>query len=149
MTPPSPSRQQTWDSRTSPDRAYLGVGWNFPVLPATDGDVTMARYDDDVRQAVLIILGTVPGERVMRPTFGAALADLVFEPITTTLVALVTHRVETALITWEPRIDVEAVTVTPDARAGRLDIRVDYQVRSTSTFYNLVYPLYLVEGGGQ
>ena len=85
----------------------------------------------------------------MRPTFGAGLADLVFEPITTTLIALVKHRVETALIHWEPRIDVEAVTVTPDARAGRLDIRVDYQVRATSTFYNLVYPLYLVEGGGQ
>lgn len=109
----------------------------------------MAAYDEDVRQAILIILQTTPGERVMRPQFGAGLADLVFEPITTALIALVKHRVETALIQWEPRIDVESATVTPAPPLGRLDVDVRYLVRQTSTFYNLVYPFYLNEGGGQ
>jgi phage baseplate assembly protein W len=134
---------------TSVDRAFLGVGWAFPPAPAATGDVAMAAYDEDVRQAILIILQTTPGERVMRPQFGAGLADLVFEPITTALIALVKHRVETALIQWEPRIDVESVTVTPSPPVGRLDVDVRYLVRQTSTFYNLVYPFYLNEGGGQ
>lgn len=134
---------------TSVDRAFLGVGWAFPPAAAPTGDVAMAAYDEDVRQAVLIILQTTPGERVMRPQFGAGLADLVFEPITTTLLALIKHRVETALIQWEPRIDIDAVTVTPSAALGRVDIEIRYQVRQTSTFYNLVYPFYLNEGGGQ
>jgi phage baseplate assembly protein W len=134
---------------TSADRAFLGVGWAFPPAPTPTGDVAMAAYDEDVRQAVLIILQTTPGERVMRPQFGAGLADLVFEPITTTLLALIKHRVETALIQWEPRIDIDAVTVTPTPALGRVDIDIRYQVRQTSTFYNLVYPFYLNEGGGQ
>ncbi|SEB02540.1 MULTISPECIES: GPW/gp25 family protein [unclassified Mycobacterium] len=133
---------------TSVDRAFLGVGWAFP--PAVIGaDVTMAAYDEDVRQAVLIILQTTPGERVMRPQFGAGLADLVFEPMTTALLALVKHRVETALVQWEPRIDVDMVTVTPSPARGRVDVDIRYHVRQTSTFYNLVYPFFLNEGGGQ
>lgn len=131
------------------DRAFLGVGWAFPPAPAPTGDVAMAAYDEDVRQAVLIILKTTPGERVMRPQFGAGLADLVFEPITTSLLALIKHRVETALIQWEPRIDIDEVTVTPSPSLGRVDIDIRYEVRQTSTFYNLVYPFYLSEGGGQ
>ncbi len=134
---------------TSVDRAFLGVGWAFPPAVAPTGDIAMAAYEEDVRQALLIILQTAPGERVMRPQFGAGLADLVFEPITTALLALVQHRVETALIQWEPRIDVDAVTVTPNPPLGRIDIDIRYQVRQTSTFYNLVYPFYLNEGGDQ
>jgi uncharacterized protein len=134
---------------TSPDRAFLGVGWSFPPAAAPTGDVSMAAYDEDVRQAVLIILQTSPGERVMRPDFGAGLMDLVFEPMTTTLLALVKHRVETALIQWEPRIDVDEVVVTAAPPIGRIDVEVRYEVRRTSTFYNLVYPFYLTEGGGQ
>jgi phage baseplate assembly protein W len=134
---------------TSTDRAFLGVGWAFPPAPAPTGDVVMLGYDENVRQAVLIILQTAPGERVMRPDFGAGLIDLVFEPMTTALLALVKHRVETALILWEPRIDVDEVVVTAVPPTGRIDVEVRYQVRRTSTFYNLVYPFYLVEGGGQ
>jgi Bacteriophage baseplate protein W len=134
---------------TSVDRAFLGVGWAFPPAAAPGGDIAMAAYDEDVRQAVLIVLQTAPGERVMRPDFGAGLADLAFEPMTTALLALVKHRVETALVQWEPRIDVDEVLVTADPPNGRVDVEVRYQVRQTSTFYNLVYPFYLNEGGGQ
>lgn len=131
------------------DRAFLGAGWAFPPAAAPTGDVALAAYDEDVRQAVLIILQTSPGERVMRPDFGAGLADLVFEPTTTALLALVKHRVETALIVWEPRIEVDEVLVTGGDARGRVDVEIRYQVRSTSTFYNLVYPFFLLEGGGQ
>jgi phage baseplate assembly protein W len=59
---------------------------------------------------------------------------------------MVQHRVEQALVTWEPRINVDRVTVSAeDAAVGRLLIRIDYEVRATNTFYNLVYPFYLQE----
>ena len=129
-------------------RAFLGRGFAFP--PAVSGGaVAMAEYEEDIRQAVLIILGTDPGERVMRPDFGAGLRALVFEPINTHTLALARHRVEQALILWEPRIDSIGVSVTAQPRAGRLDIGVRYRVRTTNTFYNLVYPFYLQEGRGQ
>jgi uncharacterized protein len=61
--------------------------------------------------------------------------------------AMVKHRVEQALIDWEPRIDLENIRVTTDPEMrNRLLIQVDYRVRATNTFYNLVYPFYLIEG---
>lgn len=129
------------------DKTFLGKGWSFPVQPDENmKDVALASYEEDIRQAIRIILETNQGERVMRPDFGAGLRAMVFEPLNTTTIALVKHRVEEALITWEPRINVQDVSVTIDATTrNRLNIEISYQVRSTNTFYNLVYPFYLQE----
>jgi len=127
-------------------RAFLGRGWSFPYELDATGEVRMVELEEDIRQSVRIILETGLGERVMRPDFGAGLRDLVFEPISAATVALVRHRVEQALITWEPRIDSITVAVTADPPQGRLMIELHYRVRSTNTFYNLVYPFYLMEG---
>lgn len=131
-----------------PNRAFLGVGWAFPLRLEPDRTLATAVYEEDVREAIRIILGTRRNERVMRPDFGAGLEDFVFEPVSTTTMELLKKRVEEALIDWEPRIDVEKVTVTTDpARRDRLLIVLDYRVRSTNVHYNLVYPFYLDEGG--
>ena len=127
------------------DKAFLGIGVAFPVASSA-GQTAMAQHEEDIRQAIRIILGTAQGERVMRPDFGAGLKALVFEPLNTTTIALVKHRVEQALVTWEPRIDQIQVAVTADPPRGRLDIDIHYRIRHTNTFYNLVYPFYLMEG---
>ena len=133
-------------STTREQAAFLGVGWSFPPSKASTGDVAVAEYEEDVRQAIRIIVGTSPGERLMRPSFGAGLRDLVFEPLNTTTMALARHRVEVAVATWEPRIDVRGVTVEAVPQHSRMDITVSYVIRATNTFYNLVYPFYLLEG---
>jgi phage baseplate assembly protein W len=128
-------------------KEFLGIGWNFPLKLVGDGSINMVAYEDDIRQAIRIVLGTSPGERVMRPDFGAGLNDFIFEPINTTTLALIEQRVETALITWEPRIDLQSVSVKPDTQEhGKLLVNIEYRVRTTNTFYNLVYPFYLAEG---
>ena len=88
------------------DRAFLGRGWAFPVRTGPDGEITVAEYEQDVHEAVRLVLGTEMGERVMLPEFAAGLRSLVFEPLSTTTRALVQHRVREALVTYEPRIDV-------------------------------------------
>jgi phage baseplate assembly protein W len=126
--------------------AFLGRGWGFPVC-LRRGDVATAEFDDDIRQSIRIILGTNPPERRMRPDFGAGLVAFVFEPVNVTTMALIETRVRESLVDWEPRIDVDAVTVTPDAQQGHLLlIEVRYRVRATNTRANLVYPFYLEEG---
>jgi uncharacterized protein len=133
--------------REDPSRAFLGVGWAFPLRLAADRSVETAVYEEDVRESIRIILGTRRGERVMRPDFGAGLEDFVFESISTTTIELLKKRVEEALIDWEPRIDVLKVEVKDERTRGRLLIGLDYRVRSTNTHYNLVHPFYLQEGG--
>lgn len=129
-------------------KAFLGTGWSFPVKPDdASRDVATTQHEDDIRQAIRIILETNPGERVMRPDFGCGLMAMVFEPANFTTLALVKQRVEQALILWEPRIDVHEVNVTlSGVERNRLDIDISYRVRATNTFYNLVYPFYLQEG---
>lgn len=135
------------DRRVDPSRAFLGVGWAFPLRLAADRSFATAAHEEDVRESIQIILGTRRNERLMRPDFGAGLEDFVFEPISTTTREALRRRVEEALIDFEPRIDVEKVSVSIDPlRLDRLLIDIDYRVRSTNTHYNLVFPFYLQEG---
>jgi phage baseplate assembly protein W len=124
---------------------FLGKGWATPLGTDATAEIALAAYQEDVRQAIRIILGTVPGERVMRPEFGAGLQSLVFEPLSTTTVALAQHRVQEALVTWEPRIDVQNVTASLNDQRNTLLLEIAYRIRATNTFYNLVYPFYLLE----
>jgi uncharacterized protein len=137
--------------QVDPSKAFLGVGWSAPVALDPKGEIALAVYEEDIRQAILIILGTSPGERVMRPDFGAGLRDLVFEPMNVATIALAQDRVERALTEWEPRIDLQEVDVTiagNQPQLGQLLINIRYVVRATNTSYNLVYPFSLTEGGG-
>lgn len=132
---------------TDPSRAFLGVGWGFPLRLAADGSVDTAAYEEDIRESIRIILGTRRNERVMRPDFGAGLEDFVFEPVSPTTIEALKQRVQEALIDWEPRINVDKVDVTTEpALRDRLLVSIDYRVRATNTHYNLVYPFYLAEG---
>ena len=134
---------------TAPDpaRAFLGVGWAFPPHIEPTGAVAEAVYEDDIREAIRIILGTNPGERVMRPEFGAGLDAFLFEPVNIATTTRLQRQVREALVTWEPRIDVEDVTVTPQgAPPVVLLVEMAYRVRATNARANLVYPFYLEEG---
>lgn len=126
--------------------AFLGRGLAFPVDVDTRGALALVAAGDAVRRSILLILQTEPGERVMRPDFGAGLRALAFEPLNANTLALARHRVEQALVVWEPRIDRVEVTATADPARGCLTLDIRYRVRSTNTFYNLVYPFYVQEG---
>jgi phage baseplate assembly protein W len=104
----------------------------------------MARYEESIRESIWIILGTAPGERVMRPDFGCGIHDLVFAVNGAETVGRVTNLVRQALIQWEPRIDVLNLAVSPGAsQPNLLLIQIDYRVRATNSRFNLVYPFYL------
>lgn len=129
-------------------KAFLGVGLAFPIA-AVAGEIATAAYEEDVRQAILIILQTNRRERVMRPEFGAGLRDFIFEPVNTTTMALVKTRVQESLIDWEPRIDVKSVEVGAADALNKLLINIAYSVRTTNTAQNIVYPFFLQEGSSR
>jgi phage baseplate assembly protein W len=130
--------------KIDPQKSFLGVGVGFPVRLTSEQTLESAIYEEDIRQAIRIILGTNPGERLMRPDFGAGLNQFIFEPLNTTTMAQVKTRVEEALIDWEPRIDIDEVRVSADpSDRNTLLIEVQYRVRATDSRQNLVYPFYL------
>jgi len=126
---------------------FLGVGWKYPVQVDRDGAIALSRYEEDIREAIWIILGTAPGERIMHPDFGCGIFELVFEPNDANTAGLVRFYVEDALTRWEPRIDLGGVEVQADADdPSLLLISIDYRVRATDSRFNLVYPFYLQRG---
>lgn len=129
-------------------KAHLGVGWSFPVKPV-GGRLRFVRHEEDIEQAIPLILLTERGERAMLPEFGAGMRRYVFEPNGPATRRAIEQAVRVALIDWEPRIDLQRVEVTSDEEAdpNRVLIHVDYVVRATNTFYNRVFPFYL-QGGG-
>lgn len=125
------------------DSDFLGQGWAFPVA-ASGGKVQLAAGAEDIRQALLIILQTAPGERVMLPAFGCRINELVFAAGNATAVSLAQLYVKQALDRWEPRIQTLQVnvTITPQ-QPNCLQIAVDYLIRDRNQPANLVFPFYL------
>jgi uncharacterized protein len=134
-----PNQQKDW----------MGRGWAFPVqVDASTGGIAIAQYEIDIRQSIEIILGTSPGERVMRPDFGCGIRDLVYETINTALLTRIQTTVTDALVKYEPRIELLTIDIDPsDAGNGLLTIELEYRVRLTNQKDNLVYPFYFNEGG--
>ena len=129
------------------DVGFLGRGWAFPIVAGRSGQIAYVEGEDAVEEAIEIILGTSPGERVMRPEFGCGIWELVMEANTAQLHGRVQARVREALVRWEPRIDLLDVRVeAPEEQKNLLLIRIDYRIRSNNAFYNLVYPFFLQEG---
>ena len=128
-------------------RDFLGIGWKFPVNVDVRGNIQMSEYEQDIKEAIWIILATSKGERVMRPDFGSGIYNFVFAPINTATIGLIENSVREALIIYEPRIELLGVDVSAErADEGKLLISIDYRVRSTNNEFNLVYPFYLTEG---
>lgn len=128
-------------------KPFLGSGWGFPVT--LDGTaLSVARYEESVRQSIWIILGTARGERLMRPEFGCGIYDMVFGNVTATTAGRISQAVREALTTFEPRIDVLEVLATPEDNGEVMAISIDYQVRATNNMFNLVYPFYLERSAG-
>ncbi len=125
-------------------RNFLGKGWKYPVEVDRAGGIALSEQDESIRQSIHIILGTAPGERVMRPTFGCSIHDLVYAPNNLNTASLAAHFAIEALTKWEPRIeDVEASADPNRDDANRLDINIRYKVRATNSSRNLVYPFYI------
>jgi phage baseplate assembly protein W len=148
---------------------FIGVGWTFPIqVDAKTGRIALSRHERDIEEAIRTILGTSPGERVMRPLFGSELAEAVFSINSATTAARVESYVREALRYWEPRINVIAVTIVygresavslmpydpetafrmmsnPDTDALML-IDVRYRIRATNDERNLVFPFYTIPG---
>lgn len=128
-------------------KAYLGAGWSFPPSFDKSGGVQLVAAEEDIRQSLQILLSTRLGERVLRPTYGCDLEELVFESPSPTVASNVKEKVRTAILYHEPRIRLNRLDLNavPEAR-GVVEIWVDYTIISTNSRFSFVYPFYQREG---
>jgi uncharacterized protein len=123
----------------------IGSGLAFPLGVDRRGGIALARDEQDIEQAIQLILGTAPGERPMRPEFGCGVHDFVFGSIDANTIGQMEQAIREALDRWEPRITVRRVAFNAsDSQAGLLTIDITYEVCATNTTRNLVYPFYVI-----
>jgi phage baseplate assembly protein W len=128
----------------STSSAVSGRGWKNPIALDEHGDFALSEGEANIEEAIWIILSTAFGERLMHPDFGCGIHDLVFSPNNASTAGLARYYVEDALVSLEPRIDVEEVLVQAEpAQTELLIISVAYRVRANDSRFNLVYPFYL------
>jgi phage baseplate assembly protein W len=132
-------------------RAWQFVHPDYDVPQEEDGlrltarrAIAMVEDDLAVRQSVLLLLSTTPGERVMRPEYGCSLNQLIFSPNDDTTAGLAVHFVREAIQRWEPRAEILRLEAAANASAGEvLDILLEYRVRPTRRVEVLVLPVNL------
>lgn len=126
------------------DREFLGQGLAFPLQVNPKGEIALARGERDIEQSIRIILGTMPGERVMRPEFGCRVHELLFEPRDAATEGLIIEYVREALGRWEPRINTQKIRVSDHPwNNGALLVEISYEIKSTHDERSIVYPFFL------
>ena len=132
------------------NKIFMGRGFSFPfsVDPST-GRIAMSSAEEDVEQAIRIILRTNIGERVMLPEFGTAAGEFLFSDKRDERISALEDSVREALELWEPRIMDISVQAESDDGSGVLALNITYTLRSTNNQFNMVYPFYMMEGEGK
>jgi phage baseplate assembly protein W len=127
---------------------FIGRGWAFPLRVDQTGGIALVSREQEIEEAIRLILGTSPGERPMRPEFGCRIHEFLFASADGETANSIGNEVRSALRRWEPRIDVSDVQVTIDARnPALLYIDVRYAIKATNDRRNLVFPFYVIPGG--
>jgi len=129
-------------------KEFMGKGLKFPLqIDPKTGKIAMVSEEEDIAEAIGIIINTVQGERVMRPDFGSNVLDYTFSAASDSLRQSLAFDLREQLGYLEPRIDdIDVRCSDTDALEGAIVIEVDYRVRSTNNRYNRVYPFYRTEG---
>ena len=131
-------------------KAYLGTGWGFPpTFDKAAKRVKLVSAEEDICESLKILLSTSLGERVMQPTYGCNLQELLFEPLSPTVASNIKELIRTAILYHEPRIRLNRLELNLDRQVqGVVNISVDYTIISTNSRFNFVYPFYSQEGIG-
>ncbi|HWJ39443.1 MAG TPA: GPW/gp25 family protein [Sphingomicrobium sp.] len=130
-----------------PGRAYLGQGLAFPLKVTPHGRIATARAEAKIEQSVWLIMASATGERVMRPTYGCGIHDMLFEPNNVSARSMLADFVRQALSLQEPRIAVLDVTIdSSPADPSAVLIRVDYRIHENNSIASVVYPYFVTEG---
>lgn len=133
------------------NKQFMGRGFKFPfsVDPSTNR-IAMSSAEEDIEEAIRIILRTNVGERVMLPEFGTEAGEFVFSDNRAERIAALEMSVLDALEKWEPRIvDVDVQVDNGSGDKSRVEINIRYTVRTTNNQFNMVYPFYMMEGEGK
>ncbi|MBN1983467.1 MAG: GPW/gp25 family protein [Chitinivibrionales bacterium] len=108
------------------------------------GEIEMISDEESIRQSIMILLSTVPGERLMHPEYGCDLSRILFNPNDDTTAGLALYYVKKALQRYETRIEILRIDARINQeRSEQLDIVLDYRIVATQQQQRIAFPITL------
>lgn len=101
---------------------------NFKPHPIT-GDLQVTKEDAAIKQSIVNLLLTVPGERPFQPDLGSQLSRLLFEPLDFGVAALIKNEINDTVRKYEPRVQVRRLTVEPNYDENAFDVNFEFDIR--------------------
>jgi hypothetical protein len=127
--------------------SFLGRGWSFPIRFTTSlSRVEMVEMEVDVRESLILLLSTYPGERITNPEFGTRIRDYIYADMAPSTLAMLKEEVFRAVGLYESRIELIDVILNTDVQEGIIFIHLDYTIRRVNMRTNIVFPYYKLEG---
>ena len=116
-----------------------GIAPQLPLtLSPTEGPYTsLKQIKDVVKQNLIMLLLTIPGERIMDPTFGVGLRTFLFEPNDTSVLQEINGRIETQLRKFMPFLSLRDIFFGDGSRDQKtnlntLNIQIVYYINPLS-----------------
>jgi phage baseplate assembly protein W len=129
-------------------KTFLGQGWSFPPVFVRDlNAVVLTADEENIRENLNVLFSTQPGERIMNQKYGVDLKSYIFQNPDGDVITAINEAVRSAILFYEPRIKLINVNTVPDPDdRARLNINVQYTIRTSNSRRNYVFPFYIIEG---
>lgn len=105
---------------------------DFDLAITADGDIKAETNNDAIKQSMLSILLTSPGERVMKPEFGCDLRGLLFNPFDEITARSIGNVIKNSLTNFEPRINLQEVLVITNYDDQVYEAEIEYNIVNQS-----------------
>jgi phage baseplate assembly protein W len=111
-------------------QSFKDLNLGFKKHPVTD-DLVVTKDEAAIKQAIVSLLLTDPGERLFQPELGSGLRSFLFEPLDSATAALINASVRDTLNRYEPRIDIIDITTTPNSDENGYEVSLSFEVVGT------------------
>lgn len=104
-------------------------GMNPPFIGGAEN--VMSRQEDErlIKNDILQLLLTVPGERVMRPDFGVNLRNFVFEQLTASSISQLKAEIENQIGIYEKRVSIDYIDISKNDDENYLNIKIAVRLK--------------------
>ena len=110
--------------------SFKDINMTFKKHPVTD-DLVVSRDASAIKQAIVNLLLTNKGEKLMNPEYGSNIRSYLFEPLDYGTAAEIKGNIKYTIDRWEPRINILNLNATPNFDDNGFDVDMTYEIRGT------------------
>ena len=116
------------------------LGWKFPPsFNKFSKSVDVVYNENSIKESLYILLTTIPGERLMELDYGCDIHSTLFKPLDLNMKTFLSNNIKSAILRWEPRIDVTNIDINGESTEGILNILISYIIKVNGKIDNLEF----------